>query len=130
MKRALRPLRKLYGTTAAAEFGPLALKAVRQHMIDELGSCRRSVNNNINRVRQLFKWGVENELVPASVHHELMAVIGLKVGRSGAVESEPVTRSAARIPCGADGSGTCSPPRRRRTSRSLDPIAASDPARA
>jgi hypothetical protein len=32
---SLRPLRRLYGSTRAAEFGPLALKAVRQEMIDE-----------------------------------------------------------------------------------------------
>ena len=31
---ALRPLRRLYGHSVAAEFGPLALKAVRQAMID------------------------------------------------------------------------------------------------
>jgi len=34
MRDALRPLRKLYGHTRVADFGPLALKAVRQHMID------------------------------------------------------------------------------------------------
>ncbi len=33
MRYAARPLRKLYGTTPVRDFGPLALKAVRQHMI-------------------------------------------------------------------------------------------------
>src|SRR5688572_2294332 len=32
-RRALKPLRQLYGRTRAAEFGPLALKAVRAHMV-------------------------------------------------------------------------------------------------
>ena len=32
MKYALRPLRKLYGRTRAADFGPPSLKAVRQNM--------------------------------------------------------------------------------------------------
>ena len=39
IRLALRPLRQLYGHTPAREFGPLALKAVRQAMIDA-GLCR------------------------------------------------------------------------------------------
>src|SRR5690606_30610897 len=31
---AMRPIRELYGTTPVVNFGPLALKAVRQKMID------------------------------------------------------------------------------------------------
>src|SRR3954471_15686780 len=34
LKYALRPLRRLFGRTPVVNFGPLALKAVRQHMID------------------------------------------------------------------------------------------------
>ena len=33
MKYAARPLAKLYGSTLANDFGPLKLKAVREHMI-------------------------------------------------------------------------------------------------
>jgi hypothetical protein len=33
MKVALRPVRELYAETAAAQFGPRALAAVRQHMV-------------------------------------------------------------------------------------------------
>ena len=32
MREALRPLRRLYGHTSARDFGPKALKAVRQHI--------------------------------------------------------------------------------------------------
>jgi hypothetical protein len=39
LKRVLRPFRKLYGHTLARKFGPLSLKAFRQHMI-QLGRCR------------------------------------------------------------------------------------------
>jgi integrase len=38
----------------------------------------------------MFKWAVENELVPPSVHHGLIAVSGLRRGRSAAIESDPV----------------------------------------
>jgi integrase len=86
---AMRPLRKLYGETPAAEFGPLALKAVRQVMI-EAGLCRNECNKRTAHIVRLFKWGVENEFVPASVHHGLTAVSGLRQGRSEARESDPV----------------------------------------
>jgi hypothetical protein len=50
-----RYVRELYGTTPAAEFGPLALKAVRQKFID-VGWCRSLVNQRVGRVRRVFKW--------------------------------------------------------------------------
>lgn len=37
---ALKPLKELYGLTPARDFGPLALKTIRQHMI-EGKLCRR-----------------------------------------------------------------------------------------
>jgi integrase len=86
---ALRPLRRLYGHTPVDSFGPLALKAVRQAMADD-GLCRTNINRRIGRVKRVFKWGTENELVPPSVFHGLQAVSGLKAGRSGVRESEPV----------------------------------------
>jgi integrase len=89
VRASLRPLRQLYGGTPAGEFGPLKLKAVRQAMIDS-GLCRNEVNKRTGRVVRCFKWGVENELVPPSVHHGLKAVPGLRKGRSGVRETAPV----------------------------------------
>lgn len=86
---SLRSLRRLYGHTPAADFGPSALKAVRQAMIDaEL--ARTTINQRIGRVVRVFKWGVENELVPPAVHQALRSVPGLKPGRTAAREPEPV----------------------------------------
>jgi integrase len=85
----LRPLVELYGLTPAAGFGPLALKTVRQRMI-EANWCRTVINHRVNRIRHVFKWAVENELVPPSVYHGLQAVAGLQRGRSKARESKPV----------------------------------------
>ena len=62
IKDALKLVRELYGRTIASEFGPLALKAVRQRMIDR-GWSRGTINKSIGRVRRCFKWAVENELV-------------------------------------------------------------------
>ena len=38
----------------------------------------------------MFKWAVANELIPPPVYQGLMAVSGLRKGRSEAKESEPV----------------------------------------
>ena len=83
---ALRPLLKLYGRTKAAEFGPRALKAVRQDMV-ELGWTRKYLNRHVDRIKRTFKWAVAEELVPPSVYEGLRAVAGLKYGRCGAPES-------------------------------------------
>lgn len=86
---ALRPLTSLYGRTRVADFGPYSLKAVRQAMI-EADLCRRTINNRINRIRRVFKWGVENELVSAEILHSLQAVAPLKFGRCNVREADPV----------------------------------------
>jgi integrase len=88
IKLSLRPLRKLYGLTPAREFGPLGLKAVRQSMIDS-GLSRTTINQRIGKVVRVFRWAVENELVPPSSHHALKAVPGLRKGRSVAPETKP-----------------------------------------
>ena len=89
MKHALRTLLKLYGTTRVRDFGPLALKAVREHMITE-GLSRGVVNHRVNRIKRVFKWAVSEELIPAGVHEGLRSVAGLRHGRTEAREAEPV----------------------------------------
>lgn len=66
IKNAVRPLRELYGTLAATEFGPLALKAVRLKYVEN-GLSRQTVNQNVGRVIRMFRWAAEHEQVPASV---------------------------------------------------------------
>ncbi|MCI0376516.1 MAG: site-specific integrase [Gemmataceae bacterium] len=113
-KLSLRPLREWYGTKPAKDFGPLCLKALREKLVNQpivrrikftdsetgkgkwqekvirVGLARGVVNQRIGRIKRLFRWGVENELVPASVWHALKAVSGLERGRSAARETEPV----------------------------------------
>ena len=89
LRIALRPVKELYSDTRACDFSPLALKAVRRHMI-ELGWTRSTVNQSVGRIKQMFRWAVENELVPGETYHTLQAVAGLRKGRSEARESEPV----------------------------------------
>lgn len=89
LKLAMRVLLSLYGDAPAADFGPLALKACREAMIAK-GLCRSTINGYVSRIRQVFRWAVENELVPGHVHQALRAVVGLKRGRTLAKESVPV----------------------------------------
>jgi integrase len=88
-RSSLRPVRILYGHTPAKEFGPLALAAVRRHMV-EAGWSRKVVNMRVGRVKRCFKWAVSQELVPADVYVALSTVVGLQRGRTEAREKEPV----------------------------------------
>jgi integrase len=89
LKYAIKPVRKLYGETPAMEFGPLALKAVRQKLI-EAELCRTLINRRIDAVKRAFKWAASEELIPVSVHESLRTLAGLRRGRTEAREAEPV----------------------------------------
>ena len=86
---ALRYVVEKYGRVRAREFGPKALKDVRQAMIDD-GHCRSSINIHMGRIRRMFKWAVEDELLPPTMLTALQAVAGLRAGRTKAKESAPV----------------------------------------
>lgn len=114
VRHALRFIRKLYGNTAAKEFGPLALKTVREEMIrhpitrkrkvrdpetgqirEEVrvvhqGLARRVINKQIGRIRRMFAWAVEEELLPVEAYQALLCVKGLKKGKSEAREKSRV----------------------------------------
>jgi integrase len=56
----------------------------------QAGRCRPVVNKDVNRIKRMFRWGVEHELVPVTVYQALQTVAGLRKGRSDAREPEPV----------------------------------------
>jgi integrase len=133
-KLSLRPLRKLYGHAPATSFGPRAIKAVRQAMLDarrfrvrfgdgrewwaveeqvrpagagwearrkkrwepvevlveETALCRNVVNRRITRIKTVFKWAVEQELLPGDVYHALQAVRALPPNAQGVRLTAPV----------------------------------------
>lgn len=88
-RQAARPLARLFGPTPADALGPRRLIAVRAEMI-ALGWCRATVNQQVGRIKRMFKWAVENELVAPGMFHGLQAVSGLRLGRTTAPEGEPV----------------------------------------
>jgi integrase len=89
LKYAMRRLKALYGHAIAAGFGPKDLKTIRHQMIEE-GRSRTYINNQVNRIKRIFKWAVSEELVPPSVYQGLQTVAGLRYGRSQARETTPV----------------------------------------
>ena len=98
IKYALMPLVEYCPALLAEEFGPLKLKEVRQRMID-LDWSRGVINQRIGIIKRMFKWAASEQLVPASVHHGLQTVGGLKRGRSGARETkavEPIAEAHVR----------------------------------
>ena len=114
VKHALRFLTRLYGATPLRDFDPLRLKAVRQAMVEHpvvrkvrvkdpqtrqarveerllrRGLARRFVNKQVQRLRRVFAWGVEEGLVPVTVHQALLRVRGLKKGKGQAREKPRV----------------------------------------
>jgi hypothetical protein len=56
------------------------------------GLTRRHINKQIGRIKRMFAWAVEEELVPATVHQALVCVKGLKKGKGEAREKPRVQR--------------------------------------
>lgn len=88
-KATIKYLRDWYGRDSVDAFGPLALKAVRQRMIDD-NLSRRYINDHIARVKRIFKWGAGEQIVSGATYQSLLAVAGLRKGRSAARETPPV----------------------------------------
>jgi hypothetical protein len=106
LKAAMRFVFALDGHIPEAEFSPRCLKAVRQTMIEHPitvkvktkvktpgagtvrieerekllrnGPARKCVNKQVGRVKRIFAWAVEKELVPVPVYQTLTCVKGLK----------------------------------------------------
>ena len=86
----VRPLFQLYADTPVTEFTPLALKALRHGMVESGTLCRETINKRIDCIRQMFRWGVENEMLPETTWRALTAVARLKAGKTTAVDHPDV----------------------------------------
>ena len=67
----------------------MKLKAVREELIQKQ-HAPTNINDQIGRIKRVFKWAVSEEMVPPSVFHGLQAVVGLQRGRCDAVEPDPI----------------------------------------
>jgi integrase len=89
IRQAMRPVCELYGHTLAVEFGPLALAACRQKLI-EWKLARSTINNLVGAIRLMFRWAASQELLPGSIPQALATLPGLRKGRSAARETNPI----------------------------------------
>lgn len=80
IKDACRIAARMFGRTKARDFGTKALLAVRQAMIDK-GWERNHINKQIDRIRRMFRWAVEQELLDDVVWLRLKSVKRLPKGR-------------------------------------------------
>lgn len=89
IKAIMKRLRKRYGDYGVEEFRPLALKEFIKSMVDD--DCSRTyINMAIGKIKQMFRWGVSEELLDEAVLRRLQAVGGEMAGSSDARETEPV----------------------------------------
>lgn len=83
--QALAVAAAIAGRTDAESFGPAALHRVREAMIAR-GWSRRHINNQVVRLRGMFRWAVDRELIGLPIYERLRAVRGLAPHRSAAPE--------------------------------------------
>lgn len=92
----IRLLRELYGSTSAADFGPKALRTIREQMVAGGADgtrrpwARRYVNAQVVRVRGIFRWAGAHEFVSTEVWQGLRTLEPLRSGRTPAAERPPV----------------------------------------
>ena len=114
IRLALKPLHDLYGKKLVSEFGPKALKHVRETMTyertrtriqtDSLGNktkiqkpttlSQRTINQRINIITRMFAWATEEELIPRDIYLAA-ALKQVKPIRDGRFGVKPPTRVSA-----------------------------------
>jgi integrase len=92
INRAIETALELYGNLPATQFGPVALRAVRQIWVDRDNSIS-TINGYVGALRLMFKWACAHEMVPVETHTALTTVAGLRKGRG--VGKDPKDRVPA-----------------------------------
>jgi integrase len=86
---AFRGLRATFGLLPVTEFGPKALKALREAWVDK-GLSRKVINGRVGAVKRLFRWAVSEEIADPDLYQRLQAVEGLRAGQTVAPDHAPV----------------------------------------
>lgn len=104
---ALVHLDRLYADMNAAEFRPIHLITVREAMLEgfpadegqeaRAGVSRPVANRYTSKIRRLFRWATEMELVPADTYARLKTVEGVKASRQDVHDPEPVCPVADEV---------------------------------
>ncbi len=86
---------ELFPSSSVNDFGPKALEAVRNSFLVRgyvRGGIRRPytrqyLNRIAKKIREIFKWGCYQEMVPIGIYEALKTVPPLRAGRTSAIES-------------------------------------------
>lgn len=89
VRAALGYALRLFGSARASEFGPDAIRAVRDAMI-AAGCARKTVNGYVQRIHRMFRWAAAQNLLGGANWQALLAVPALRPGRSLAPERKRV----------------------------------------
>ena len=87
-RHALQSMNNLFHGVRVIDFGPKKLKQLQQQMVKD-GFAQQTINGRIRRVKQVFDWGVSEELVSVNVSQALRTVHGLRSGKTAARAPEP-----------------------------------------
>jgi integrase len=90
VKRSLRALRESFPDLSAREFGPVALKVVRERLVAD-GLSRVNCNRFTRIIVRVFKFAAENQMIPGDLPAGLACVKPFARGRGClAHETDPV----------------------------------------
>jgi len=81
---SLKIPKELFGDLKAAKFGKAELKFVQKEMIESGNLCRNTINKRIRKIKHVFKWAVEEDLIDEETALRISSVKPLKKGRTAA----------------------------------------------
>ena len=87
-RHALQSMNNLYHGVRVIDFGPKKLKQLQQQMVKD-GLAQQTINGRIRRIKQVFDWGVSEEMVSVNVSQALRTVHGLRIGKTAARAPQP-----------------------------------------
>lgn len=86
---AIGQLCEMFGEKEGRTFTASQMVRLQDQLIEN-GYARKSINQRIGRIRRFFRWCCKHDHLPATLYHSLLAVDGLRRGKSGAREPEPI----------------------------------------
>jgi len=95
-RQVARVLRQEYAELPAVDLGPVELANLREAFLQRINPLtgkrwtRGHVNDQLSRVRRIWKWAAGEGLVPVTVHQALRLVPGLRKGKTPAPEGRKV----------------------------------------
>ena len=89
-QRVLGLLVRFCGEDAVESFGLAQLEEFRQSLVSAGTCCRKEINQRIQMIKRVFKWGAARRLVPLDVNAEIQLLEALRKGRGKARDNPPV----------------------------------------